>query len=129
MHSVSLTLPFSQDAPREARRVVDGLPLDGHGEAHFNLRLLVTELVANAVRHAERGIADVITLVINIYSRKVRVEVGDPGTGFARPSRDDGVPMGTGGRGLFLVDALADRWDVRHEAGASRTVVWFEFDL
>ena len=53
----------------------------------------------------------------------VRVEVTEHGPGFAaapaRPEPDD-----TGSRGLYLVDALADRWG----SADGGTRVWFEVD-
>jgi len=53
----------------------------------------------------------------------VRVEVADHGPGFAAaPGRPDAEDIG--GRGLFLVDRLADRWGTA-EGG---TRVWFELD-
>jgi anti-sigma regulatory factor (Ser/Thr protein kinase) len=129
LHSISLTLPFSHESPREARRIVDRLPLEEASEAQFNLRLLVTELVTNAVLHAKQGMSGVITVAISIAAGKVRVEVANPGSGFAVPHQG-GMPRNTiGGRGLRLVEALADRWDACHDAEASQTVVWFEIDL
>ncbi len=91
------------------------------GEASVEtLRLLVTELVANAVRHAA---APAVELVVAINEETVRVEVANPGRPFE-------VHVGTAGReegsnwGLFLVDRLSDGWGVLAETGYQR--VWFE---
>jgi anti-sigma regulatory factor (Ser/Thr protein kinase) len=87
------------------------------------LRLLVTELVTNSVRHA--GAKAFIALDVEIYAKAVRVAVSDRGRGFQpdaspRPHRDR-----PGGWGLCLVDRLADRWGV---SLGERTSVWFEMN-
>jgi anti-sigma regulatory factor (Ser/Thr protein kinase) len=85
--------------------------------------LLVTELVTNAVRHAEVGPEQSLRVELQFSPRRVRVQVFDPGTGFTRtraPSRGDE----SGGWGLFLVDRIAYRWGIRRTA--SGTCVWFE---
>ena len=96
--------------------------LKGHlAEAHVEtLRLLVTELVANAVCHAGAAAVD---LVVAIDDESVRVEVANRGAPFE-------ARVGTAGReagsnwGLFLVDRLSDGWGVLDESGHQR--VWFE---
>jgi anti-sigma regulatory factor (Ser/Thr protein kinase) len=85
--------------------------------------LLVTELVTNAVRHAEVGPEHYLRVELRFSPRRARVEVVDPGTGFTparAPSRGDE----SGGWGLFLVDQIAHRWGVRRIALG--TYVWFE---
>jgi anti-sigma regulatory factor (Ser/Thr protein kinase) len=85
--------------------------------------LLVTELVTNAVRHADVGPGQSLRVELRFSPRRVRVDVFAPGTGFRRdgePSRGDE----SGGWGLFLVDQIAHRWGVTPTA--SGTCVWFE---
>ena len=126
---MTLRLAATVESVRAARHAVDGIDqLGEYDEAAFNTRLLVTELVGNSVRHAGLDPADIITLDLEIRPRSVRVEVRDPGPGFRRPSFSDEPPIGTSGRGLYLVDALADRWGVSQTPdGEAR--VWFEIDL
>jgi anti-sigma regulatory factor (Ser/Thr protein kinase) len=100
--------------------------LEPHTEAAFNVRLLVSELVGNSVKHAGLSENDVITLEVEIDGGSVRTEVHDPGRGFEREAVSP-PPAGVSGRGLFLVDALADRWGVERRSGL--TCVWFEIDL
>jgi anti-sigma regulatory factor (Ser/Thr protein kinase) len=117
-------LPVTPEAAAEARNalgdVLGALP-DGRER---DVRLLVSELVTNAVRHANLDESDVIVLVIESEDRVLRVEVHDPGGGFVptAPSPDPARPSGWG---LYLVAELADRWGVDSD---DRTLVWFELD-
>ena len=128
VQDLSLELPATVESARAARRAVDTLRFDRHVEAGFNLRLLITELVGNSVRHAGLSSADTIILEIQIGSAQIRVQVTDRGPGFTRPVFD-GPPSGTGGRGLCLVDALADRWGAGPTPGHDGWLVWFELDV
>lgn len=125
---LALRLRATVDSVRTARHAVDGFgPLGSHPDVSFRVRLLITELVANSVRHAGLAKSDRIGLDIEASDVLVRVEVRDGGRGFQPPARFDGPPEGTSGRGLYLVDALADRWGV--DRGDRCTTVWFEVDL
>jgi anti-sigma regulatory factor (Ser/Thr protein kinase) len=126
---VSIQLPAVADSARAARQVVDGLSLHEHDEAAFNLRLLVTELVGNSVRHAGLSSADLITLAIRLSDGLVRVEVADHGPGFQHPSFNGPRPAAVAGHGLHLVDALADRWGTQPTLRRDGWLVWFEIDL
>jgi anti-sigma regulatory factor (Ser/Thr protein kinase) len=107
-----------------ARRAIAGLA--GHVGIGIlgDLRLLVSELVTNSVRHAGLDSDDAIGLEITVSSERVRVEVMDIGPGFDRRSPEPREDR-TGGYGLFLVDRLADRWGVVSDEA---TRVWFEID-
>jgi anti-sigma regulatory factor (Ser/Thr protein kinase) len=108
-------------APAEARRSVSE-SLDRVGsETVSTVRLLVSELVTNSVRHAGLARTDRIGLRVVQAPNLVHVTVTDPGVGF-EPSAEP-HPGSTSGWGLFLVDHLADRWGV-HSNGHTR--VWFE---
>jgi anti-sigma regulatory factor (Ser/Thr protein kinase) len=117
-------LPVNAEAPAEARHALDamstGLP-DGRVR---DVQLLVSELVTNAVRHANLSARDRIRLVVDLAGDALRVEVHDPGGGFVPivPEPDPGRPSGWG---LYLVSELSDRWGVNSEGA---TLVWFEFD-
>ncbi len=127
VHDLSLELPATVESARAARHAVDELRYAEHGEAVFNLRLLVTELVSNSVRHADLAADEMITLEVAIRPNLIRAVVGDRGNGFGRPVFGE-PPAGTSGRGLFLVDALADRWGTGKAEGGE-SAVWFELDL
>ncbi len=93
-----------------------------------DVRLLVSELATNAVRHGAPGCS---SLTLGCDTRTVRAVVVDPGGGFVPRPGDAGTagePVGVpmeGGYGLGLVARLATRWGVDDVGG---TRVWFELD-
>jgi anti-sigma regulatory factor (Ser/Thr protein kinase) len=111
-------------AAGEGRHALDRLEGAIDHDQLAELRLLITELLTNSVRHGARE-QGWITLDIEIYANSVRVVVKDRGPGF----RVDGPPKPhrdrPGGWGLCLVDRIADRWGVEL---TDETAVWFEVD-
>ncbi|MGW2637471.1 ATP-binding protein [Streptomyces sp. NPDC001348] len=87
--------------------------------------LLVSELVTNAVVHT--GTPAVLRLSLpgaEAPQAAVRLEVADSSTRAPVPRcADDDA---TGGRGLALVDGLADRWGWSAEGAGKR--IWCELD-
>ena len=124
--SVEVELVPGPGCPAEAREALSPLENAFATQVYMDLRLLVSELVTNCVRHARLSPGDPIRLQVDRSDRMVRVEVTDPGPGFdpetAEPARGE-----AGGWGLFLTERLADRWGV--DSGGGLTVVWFEIDL
>ena len=111
-------------AGSEARHSLDRLDGALPEEQLNELRLLVTELVTNSVRHGVQA-DGWIELEVEIFANAVRVVVSDTGPGFdakAAPRPHGDRP---GGWGLCLVDQLADRWGVER---GGHTSVWFEVD-
>ena len=121
---VGRTRPVAPEAAAEARHALDGLAEQVPDGRIPDVRLLVSELVTNAVRHANLDTGDVIELVIELADAALRVEVRDPGGGFV-PSAPSPDPARPSGWGLYLVAELADRWGVDSE---EETLVWFELD-
>ena len=119
--TIDMELPSTPAAPSRARGALEQLA-DGIPAARLrDVRLLVSELVTNAVRHAD---GEAVRLVIAHAAGVLRVEVHDPGLGFEvkAPSSD---PLRSSGWGLVLVGELSDRWGVDRASG---TRVWFEID-
>jgi len=77
---------------------------------------IVSELAANAVRHAGTGYAVRMT----IDDDRVLIEVADEGRGV--PVRRAPDVFDPTGRGLQIVGALADEWGVREHPGQGKTV-------
>lgn len=124
MSKLHLELRSGPAAAAESRHALDRLDGAIDGEQLDVLRLLVTELVTNSVRHAHE-MSEWIELDVELYSNAVHVEVQDRGPGFQPKGTPEPHPDRPGGWGLCLVDRLADRWGVAVE---DRTRVWFEMD-
>jgi anti-sigma regulatory factor (Ser/Thr protein kinase) len=114
--TLSLTLPPVPESATRARRAVVQHGLE-EGLEH-TVTLLVTEVVANSIRHAA-GTGE-LHVAATLEPGYVRVEVLDTGPGF-----DPEIRHETQGYGLRLVDKLATRWGVERGRG---TLVWFEVD-
>ena len=118
---LNLKLNPGPEAIPAARKALDGLAGLVDRPVWEDMRLLVTELVTNGVRHSsERG---PVTVWVAVEDEKVRVEVSDCGRGFSPPQAPMPRPDGTGGWGLQLVDRVAERWGVQVNGA---TCVWFE---
>lgn len=120
--SLDVLLPSSPQAIRSARQALDRLALDVGERKLEELRLLVSEVVTNALRHGSRGAEDWIGLRVRSEDDRVHVEVTDAGEGFEARVRE-ARPDATGGWGLYLVERLAERWGVER---GERTTVWFD---
>ncbi|MEU3600365.1 ATP-binding protein [Streptomyces sp. NPDC006798] len=90
--------------------------------------LLASELVTNALIHTDHGA--VVTATVGTST--LRVEVRDFVEGFPEPPAVSREPrreqdlLDTHGRGLALVQSLADSWGVRTQHAGK--VVWFELN-
>ncbi|MEV5146502.1 ATP-binding protein [Streptomyces sp. NPDC052727] len=130
------TMRFSS-TPRGARlaRRLCGTRLDAWGipygsDAHDTLTLVTAELCANAVRHGHVAGRDFrVCLTTAPATGTVRIEVTDTrGERLPRlPAPAPEADPRDGGRGLLLVEALADRWGwtPRADGGPGKTV-WAE---
>jgi anti-sigma regulatory factor (Ser/Thr protein kinase) len=119
--TIDVELPSTSAAPARARGALDRIAPRLAPERLRDVRLLVSELVTNAVRHAG---GDVVRLIVALGEDVLRVEVHDPGSGFeVKEAPSD--PFRASGWGLVLVAELADRWGVDHKP---RTRVWFEME-
>ena len=85
--------------------------------------LLVSEMVSNAVEHA--GAATPLRLTLRRGVRRLRVSVSDGSP--IRPVLRRVDRHSLRGRGMHLVDRLADRWGTEEEAPGKR--VWLEIDV
>ena len=96
--------------------VLDRLVEEGTADV---VLLLTSELVTNAFLHAQTD----TYLTVRVLESVVRIEVVD---GDAHvPSQREAIPEDASGRGLMILDALADRWGVdRLDRGGKR--VWCE---
>ena len=88
-------------------------------EERFEIELLITELVTNAVRHGGMTEGNTIGLRMDVAPGALRVEVRDSGPGFVpgTPHPRD-FDRGGGGLGLVLLNRFARRWGVDVDGGA-----------
>ena len=117
-------LPVGPSAPSQARRAVREITTLPDG-TRADALLLVSELVTNAVIHAERSAADTVRLTLRPDADRLLVEVDDRG---ALTSRRRGISAGKvrtdtpgAGLGLKIVERLAEHWEV-HGSRVSATL-------
>ncbi len=99
------------------------LGLWGLHELVDEAQLCVSELVSNVITHVGHGTP--VTLVVSVNGTRLRIEVHDPDTR-AVPTLVAAEADSECGRGMALVDAVADRWGVLLHRG--RKVTWCELD-
>jgi anti-sigma regulatory factor (Ser/Thr protein kinase) len=121
---VRLRLASGPDAVCAARRGLDSLEREVGTDKLNDMRLLVSELVTNSVRHARSHEGEELELEVSVSGELIYVCVTDRGPGFeASPRTPDDDPGS--GWGLFLVEQLSDRWGVNLNG---TTQVWFEIE-
>jgi anti-sigma regulatory factor (Ser/Thr protein kinase) len=110
------------------RQVLSDWGIDG--DTSDTAQLCLSELVTNVVMHA----GTTCELTARREDGTLTVVVRDLGGPTSRQGEftpvqvgEDDDPLQVAGRGLMLVDALADRWESRHDA--TGTTAWFALDL
>ena len=123
MDPLHLTLPAIPGSIAVARSALAPLRDDVGDPVFRDLRLLVSEVVTNAVRHADHQ--GQFTLVVVPVTGALRVEVHDGGEGFAPDPVPTPVQDRSAGWGLYLVDKLTRSWGAERAPDAH---VWFELE-
>lgn len=114
-------LPAKADSVRKARELIRSLYADSAvGADPDTVLLLVSELVSNAILHAP-GMVEVSA---HELGDTLRVEVRDGSS--VLPRVHDHSVDATSGRGLQMVERLADRWGTEPGGPGQGKVVWFE---
>lgn len=105
---VSVHLAPDRNAPAKARDLVDSACTQFHVARVSKLaQLLVSELVTNAVIHAGTGMTVTVRATGSTLQMVVRDQDPRP---MYRPVPGTGSPTAEHGRGLLVLDAMADRW-------------------
>src|SRR4051812_19104085 len=125
-NGLRMRLGSGPHAAAEARRAIAELRADLDPPLMETLRLLVTELVTNSVRHTD---CDALTLRVAVGKAAVLTEVVDDGPNFDADAALEVEELNDGrnpdhGWGLFLVQRLARDWGVKEDGRSKR--VWFE---
>jgi len=120
-HVVSWDLPADPASVGRARDLAgEQLAAWGLQEARFTTELVVSELVTNAIRHGEAPVQ------LRLIREKALIcEVSDGSS--TAPHLRRARTMDEGGRGLFIVAQLTERWGTRH--GPAGKTIWSELSL
>ncbi|WP_330336517.1 SpoIIE family protein phosphatase [Streptomyces sp. NBC_00557] len=114
--------PGDSEALTRARHLIRAAVRSwGYRDRADEIELVADELITNALMHTE-GSA-IVTLRALDRGRRLRIEVEDSSS--ALPRRREPGEDGVSGRGLLLVDMLADGWGVEARGGGK--AVWCEF--
>jgi serine/threonine-protein kinase RsbW len=123
MDAIEMTLPAAPAAATTARtEVTRRLSQRVTIGALEDVRLLLTELITNALRHSDVAPGDEIDVRAEVADGAIRIEVSDPGRNGPVEPREPGGGGG-GGFGLYLVERLTNKWGVTRRDG---TTVWAE---
>ncbi|WP_225320566.1 ATP-binding protein [Streptomyces luteolifulvus] len=118
----TMRLKAGEHSARHIRRIVRSYLEEWElTELSEAVELGVTELIANVVRHVPDRRCEVLLLR---QETGIRVEVSD-GSPRLPSMRAELSPEAEGGRGLFLLEAVVDKWGVEPTADGGK-VVWFE---
>lgn len=112
-------MPGRRDSTPAARAFLSRL-LDGWGLPESvidDASLLTTELLSNAVLHG-RGL---VHLRVEVEDGAVHVRVHDDAAGLPEVNHAD--PTSLGGRGMFIVECVADEWG--SDPDEPGKTVWF----
>jgi anti-sigma regulatory factor (Ser/Thr protein kinase) len=98
-------------------------------EALENAKLVLTELLANEIKHGRYRDGEELFCRVTRQPRALRIEVRHPGPAFAMPSGpvEPVLQLRETGWGLALITRLADRWGMDEKSGGRN--VWAEIDL
>ena len=122
MEAFIISLPANASSATTARiEVTRRLSARLTSGALEDVRLLLTELITNSLRHGGVTDDDEIGVKAELSDGTVRIEVHDPGRDGPPEVRTPGARGG--GYGLFLVDRLTSQWGVDRRDG---TTVWAE---
>jgi serine phosphatase RsbU (regulator of sigma subunit)/anti-sigma regulatory factor (Ser/Thr protein kinase) len=121
---VSERFPATLHAARDLAAALAPLADELGPRTSQDLRLVATELVANAVRHT--GVAGgEVEIQLRLAGKRVHLSVIDQGGGFELPELPVAAPDGPGGWGLYIVDRCAVRWGAER---GERHRVWLELE-
>lgn len=122
-HRVVLRVPPTTTAPRVAREAVAAFEDLCDAEVLEHLRLVLSELVTNSVRHADLRPDDVIVVRVSVSEGRLTGSVYDPGEPFGGVGASQELDHTPGGLGLHIVSSLTRDWGIREGDGNE---VWFE---
>jgi serine/threonine-protein kinase RsbW len=115
-------LPAAPEGAPQARAFVRAAAteLELDGETTYELMLATTEAFANAVEHGEP--CDRLGIHLSLARREggIEIEVSDCGGCFPGNGAASRKPASEGGRGILIMAAVMDRFEVRPDTGMTR---------
>jgi anti-sigma regulatory factor (Ser/Thr protein kinase) len=117
-------LPHAPSSVSDVRKrlCADLLASGVYAEVADDAAVIISELISNALRHARPLPTGDIRVAWTHEGDLVRLAVSDGGS-MTEPRRARATLSSLGGRGLSIVEALADRWGVSHDE-ENGTTVW-----
>jgi anti-sigma regulatory factor (Ser/Thr protein kinase) len=113
------SFPGAPESVPSARHFVASVLSDLPKDLLERAILMVSELATNAVKH---GGTD-FEILVECTSNELHVEIAD--TGHGAPTVRRALPQDSSGRGLHIVETLADEWGVRPARSGPGKTVWF----
>ncbi len=120
--TIAARLPVEAKSARRARDLVRSFRSRMESGAYLDLRLIVSELVVEALIGAGPRPGDALKVQIDLRHDLVRVEMSDNAESYRL--RSSQPEPGERGWGLHLALMVADRWGLRRERRSS--TVWVE---
>jgi anti-sigma regulatory factor (Ser/Thr protein kinase) len=120
--AIAIDLPLEPESARRAREELEPFRKVLDETTFFDLRLLVSELLVEALNadpHAEGGRVE---LRAELSDDRVHAEVADGGEAFRLPPQRP--EPGDAGWGVYLVGRVSSRWGLRRTP--ERSAVWLE---
>jgi anti-sigma regulatory factor (Ser/Thr protein kinase) len=120
--AVAIELPLESRSARRAREQLEPFRTALDETSFFDLRLLVSELVIEALHAESEAQGRRIEMCVELRDDRVHAEISEGGAAYRLSPRrpEPGEP----GWGLDLVRRLSSRWGVRREP--ERSMVWLE---
>lgn len=119
---VAIAFGHESGAPNRARRALQPLLSDPGDPIADSVRIVASELVSNVVQHTADGGS------MRAWDPKpdkpFHLEVSDT---TSEEPHSPAEASDQGGRGIRLVEALADDWGVDHDDGSGKTT-WADFN-
>lgn len=111
--------PNSPSSVTRARRFVQEHLTDAPPDVADSVAVMTSELATNSIRHASSS----FEVEVDRRDHEIRIGVTDEGSGVPTVLSPD--PTQPSGRGLFIVDKLADDWGVTSSRDQNAKTVWF----
>jgi anti-sigma regulatory factor (Ser/Thr protein kinase) len=127
MHVIRRTFSARDTSPALGRRLLDEFEASVPSHRLDDARLLLSEVMTDAIRRPGRGEDEQIAVRITGTSGELLVEFSDPAPG-SSTSLVNGSRNPASGWGLLLLDRLSDSWGVRTEPETG-WLVWFRMTL